>query len=271
MLAQANISPMINYSMKYGVSEAARLLNVDKETIKTWANVFSGYLSSDANPGKGKVRQFLIKDVRVFAYVSMYWENDPDIENIKYGLNSNSQFDYDTIENLITGIMPLFRTMPEDIDENWRGVVFGGGFELGDIFSTADSFKIAGDKLVDIAHDNYEERELFQPAIYNYRHATELYIKAIIGEEISHDLNDLMGKLKILLKNEFNTVPPEWFENIIEAFDYSDPKGTAFRYGVTVPKDELYADMKHIKILMNWLSESFKRIKTERHKRINMV
>ncbi|WP_262902741.1 hypothetical protein [Flavobacterium hibisci] len=43
---------MINYSMKYGVSETAHLLNVDKETIKTWAYTFSDYLSSEANPGK---------------------------------------------------------------------------------------------------------------------------------------------------------------------------------------------------------------------------
>jgi len=258
---------MINYSMKYGVSETARLFYVDREILKTWAHVFSAYLSSEANPGKGKVRQFFIDDIRVFAYVYMYWEDDPDIENIKYGLNSNNQFEYETIDNFIIGIRPLFRVMPADIDETWRGVVFGGEFELGDIFTTADSFKLAGDKLVEIAHKHYEERELFQPAIYNYRHATELYIKAIIGEEINHNLRDLTEKLKIMLKTEFNSVLPEWFENIILAFDYSDPNGTAFRYGNTVPKDELYADMRHIKLLMSWLSESFKRIKAERLKK----
>ena len=121
-----------------------------------------------------------------------------------------------------------------------------------------------------MAHNSYEERGLFLPAIYNYRHATELYIKTVTGEEINHNLRNLMAKLKTVLKNEFNSSPPEWFENIIEAFDYSDPKGEAFRYGVTVPKDELYADMKHIKILMDWLSDSFKRIKNERLKRANI-
>ncbi|MBS1511021.1 MAG: hypothetical protein JST86_09280 [Bacteroidetes bacterium] len=260
---------MINYSMKYGVSEAARLLKQKKETLKTWTYVFSDYLSPDANPGKGKIRRFQIDDMRVFAYVSMHWEESPDIEDIKYGLNSNSQFDYDTIDDFITGVTPLFRTMPEDINVNWGGVVFGGEFELGDIFSTANSFKIAGDRLVDIACENDEERELFQPAVYNYRHATELYIKAIIGEEISHDLKDLMKKLKVFLINEFNALPPEWFENIIEAFNDSDPKGTAFRYGLTIPKDELYADMSHIKTLMNWVSESFKKIQIERYKHAN--
>jgi hypothetical protein len=59
---------------------------------------------------------------------------------------------------------------------------------------------------------------------------------------------------------------PEWFENIMKAFHYSDPKGVAFRYGITEPKEELYADMHPVKTLMNWLSASFKRIKVERLK-----
>lgn len=257
--------------MKYGVSETARLLEVSRETLKTWAYVFSSYLSSEANPSKDNVRRFLINDIRVFAYVLLYWEEDPDIDYIKSGLNSDSHFESKLIDNFITGITPLFRNMPEEIDETWRGVVFGGEFELGNIFTTADSFKLAGDRLVDIAHENYEERTLFQPAIYNYRHATELYIKAIIGEEINHNLHDLLQKLKIILKIKFNSVLPEWFENIIEAFNYSDPNGTAFRYGITVSNDELYVDMKHVKTLMGWLSESFKRIKTESIRREDLI
>jgi hypothetical protein len=43
---------------------------------------------------------------------------------------------------------PLFGELPEVIDETWRGVVFGGEFELGDIFTIADSYRLAGDKLV---------------------------------------------------------------------------------------------------------------------------
>jgi len=134
-------------------------------------------------------------------------------------------------------------------------------FELSDLFSTAESFKLAGDKLVEMAHKNFEERELFQPAIYNYRHATELYIKSIIGEEINHNLSQLKKKLDSVLKNKFNSIAPPWFENIIEAFNNTDPKGTAFRYGITVPKEELYADLKHVKTLMSWLAESFRLIK----------
>lgn len=259
---------MINYSLKYGVSETAKMFDVDRQTIKTWAYVFIDYLSRAANPGTGLIRQFTIEDVRVFAYVLMYWEENPDIEYIKIGLNSRSQFEYDNIDEFITGLLPLFRDMPEDVDETLGGVVFGGEFELGDLFTMADSFKLAGDRLVDTARDNYEERELFQPAIFNYRHATELYIKAVIGEEINHNLNELLQKLKAILKVDFGAVPPEWFVNIIIAFHESDPKGTTFRYGDLLPKNELFADMLHVKKLMSWLSESFRRIKLERHKQM---
>ncbi|MEO5912139.1 MAG: hypothetical protein ABIP95_14710 [Pelobium sp.] len=152
--------------MKYGVSETAHLLSVKKETVKSWSFTFSEYLSSGSNIGKGEIRQFEINDIRVFAYVSMYWEDEPDIENIMHGLNTNSQFEHELIDDFIIRITPLFRRMPDNIDETWGGVVFGGEFELGDTFATADSFKLAGDKIVEIAHNNDEERELFQPAIY---------------------------------------------------------------------------------------------------------
>lgn len=42
--------------MIYGLSETARLFNVDRDTIKTWSYTFSDYLSLEANPGKEKIR-----------------------------------------------------------------------------------------------------------------------------------------------------------------------------------------------------------------------
>ena len=247
--------------MLYGVSEAARLLEQEINTIKDWAFKFSDYLTAKANPGKGKVRQFTINDLRVFAYISMYWEDKPDIENIKCGLNSSEHYDNDVVDNFIKEITPLFITMPDDINETWRGVVFGGEFQLDDLFNTANSFKLAGDRLVEMAYNNQEEKILFQPALYNYRHATELYIKAITrtGKD-KHNLISLLGKFKLLLNEKFNAEIPEWFENIIIAFDYVDPNGAALRYGETKPSEELYVDMNHVKELMNWLSQSLKNI-----------
>jgi len=119
---------MINYSMKYGVSEVAIFFDVDRNTVKRWANLFIDYLSSSANPIKGESRQYTIDDLRILAYISIYWEDDPDLVSIKYGLNSNNHLENDLIDNFIIGLTPLFRNMPDDIDESWRGVVLGGEF-----------------------------------------------------------------------------------------------------------------------------------------------
>ena len=169
------------------------------------------------------------------AYISIYWEEEPDMESIKIGLNTRGHYESIDIENFINSITPVLREMPDNIDDTWRGVVFGGEYSLTDLFNTAESFKLAGDRLVEIAHVNYEDRELFQPAIYSYRHATELYIKAITDEEeFTHDLISLMNKLKEVLKEEHNALTTLWLENLVQAFHDSDPTGTAFRYGVRI-------------------------------------
>ena len=111
---------MVNYSLKYRVAEVARIFDVDKDIVKSWTFHFSEYLSSQANPEKGISRLFSIEDIRVLAYVYMYWEDEPDFENIRYGLNSNSHWDNELIDNTILSVVPIFREIPENIDESWR-------------------------------------------------------------------------------------------------------------------------------------------------------
>ena len=68
-----------------------------------------------------------------------------------------------------TTITPLFREPPDDLDESWRhGTLIGGMSEFGDTFALAESFKHAGDMLVDAALSNDEAYELICPIIYNY-------------------------------------------------------------------------------------------------------
>jgi len=252
------------YSLNYGVLESAKIFEVERQTIKSWAYIFSAYLSSNANPGTGLTSCFTIADMRVFAYISMYWEESPDIEEIKMGLNSDSHFDCEPIDNFISQLVPLFQDMPDDIDESWPGIIFGGEFNFNDRFSMAHSFKLAGDRLVEIASEKSEEQELFLPTIFNYRHATELFLKAVLIDDRGHDLNDLFAKFKIALKRDFDRVPPDWFENIILGFHALDFKGTTFRYGDNLTVNELYADLGHVKRLMTWLSATFKQIERKR-------
>jgi hypothetical protein len=254
---------MPNYNLKFTVGDAARIFKVEKDLIKTWAYKFSEYLHSKANPSKGESREFQLEDIRVMAYIFMYWEADPDIENIKFGLNSNSHYEHDMITNLLTEVTPLFIELPETIDETWQhGVVFGGFAEFSDTFQLANSYKLAGDRLMDIALKNEEGQELMCPAVYNYRHAIELYLKAITGKyKQSHDLLYLLARFKDLSTVQFNVAPPQWFEDIIVAFADFDPGGTTFRYGGKFSKDEVFIDFVHLKTQMGWLSKSFQNIK----------
>lgn len=247
---------ILKYSLKFSVAEVARILKVDKSLIKTWAYKFSAYLTQNANPEKGKPREFLLEDIRVMAYILLYWEVDPDVESISIGLNDNSHHEHDLINDLVIEITPIFIDPPDHIDETWKhGIVFNGLSKSGDTFFLANSYKLAGDRLIGSALENEEGLDLFCPVIYNYRHATELYLKTIIGNyKQSHDLSYLFNKLKELLKKEFNTSVPEWFENIIAALNDFDPGGTTFRYGGSLKKDEIFIDFIQLKTLMNWLS-----------------
>jgi len=254
---------MFNYNMKFTVADAARILKVEKDLIKEWAYKFSSYLNAKTNPDKGQPREFNIDDIRVMSYIFTYWEDDPDIEYIKIGLNSNSHYEHEMIDNLLIEITPFFVEPPHNINENWKhGIVFSGLAEFADTFHLANSYKLAGDRLIDTVLKNEEAWDLFCPAVYDYRHATELFMKSITGDhKQTHDLLYLLSKLKELLKTEFNSTIPDWFENIIVAFNDFDPWGTTFRYGGNLEKDEVFADFNHLKTLMELLSQSFHNIR----------
>lgn len=161
-------------------------------------------------------------------------------------------------------MIPLFIEPPEKIDETWKhGVIIAGLTSLADMLTLARSYKLAGDRLVDIALENEEAWDLHNPALFNYRHSIELYLKIITGSyKFEHNLLLLYGKLKKLLKEQFNSKPPEWFENLILKFNELDPGGTAFRYGGKQNKEEVFVDFIQMKKLMSWLVDSFQNILT---------
>ncbi len=259
---------MLNYELKYKVSEVAQLLKVDRKLIKDWAYHFSEYLNPRANPEKGFEREFTADDLCTLSYISMYWEDNPDFENIKWGLNSGSQFEYPFTEIAIEAT-PIFREYSEEF-ENSNAWMIGGMAEIRSKISLADSYKTAGDTLVQHGIDDYNI-DFIYPAIYNYRHATELYIKHILKERITtlpndgniHSLKILYYELKNILSELFKTEPPRWFENIIFAFDDFDPNGTTFRYGITTKRDEIFIDLHHLKKMMDWFSKSIHNIDRE--------
>lgn len=55
--------------MDYTSRHAVILYKVTAETIRSWTEEFSDYLSPTANPGKGRHRIFTDDDMQVFAYI----------------------------------------------------------------------------------------------------------------------------------------------------------------------------------------------------------
>lgn len=246
---------MVNYKLKYGVAEVAKILEIEKQVIKNMAYHFKEYLNPNANPEKGKAREFTVKDICTLGYISTYWEEEPDFENIRYGLNANEMFEYPYSE-LVTKSKPIFREFSDELlgTNVW---MIGGMAECSDKLILAKSYKKAGDTLINIGIDDETERDIIYPAIYNYRHATELYLKSLIKKEKeTHKLKDLYEILIRIIG--FNL--PKWFENLILAFDDFDPYGTTFRYAIPIGKDEMFIDLIHIKKLMDWFDESIERI-----------
>lgn len=248
---------------KFSVSYVAKLFKVNTSTIKKWAQTFPEYLSRDANPIKGTQRYFELDDIRVMSHIYYYWEDQPDLEHIKMGLNSNNHYDNELIDDLILKMSPFFFDYHDEMDELWNhGVLFNGLSNLSDTFYLANSYKLAGDRLVDIALKNEESWDLFCPAVYNYRHATELYLKAVIGSsKQTHNLMTLFEKFKKRIKEKYEQDCPEWFINIVLTFDTFDPYGTTFRYGGDTNSTEIFNDFIQMKTAMGWLAESFQNIR----------
>lgn len=255
---------MVNYKMKFYVSDAARILNVEKTVIKDWTYFFADYMSKGANPQKGITREFQIEDIRVMAYALTLWEDNPDVEYIKMGLNSNQHYEDERIDDLIVELTPIFIEPPENLDEAWRhGALFSGLAKYGDTFYLANSYKRAGDRLVEVALKDEEPWALFCPAIYNYRHAMELYLKAITGHyDARHNLQKLYNKLEKLITKEFDEPIPEWFQNVFDVFHEFDPGGTSFRYGGDINGDEVFVDFQQLKLLMDKTAKILQKIRT---------
>ena len=93
----------IYYNMKFSVADVARILKTERGLIKSLAYRFSKYLSKNANPAKGISHEFTLEDMRVMAYVLMYWEDEPDMECIRMELNSNEHFKNNLINELKIG------------------------------------------------------------------------------------------------------------------------------------------------------------------------
>jgi hypothetical protein len=127
--------------MNRTVSQTARVLGVDVQQVKTWAWRFKEHLSSRANPPKGRSRAFTDSDVLALMHVAMHWEENPDIENIKAGLNCEDHYNNDRYHEMLYQHTPLLQEPPDDLDETWRHGIFLSGGGVEEYLELARSYK----------------------------------------------------------------------------------------------------------------------------------
>lgn len=212
--------------MNRTAAKVAKAIGVDVPQVKRWAFVFKDYLSARANPEKGKERLFSDVDFLVLIYVWYHWEDKPDLESIKIGLNRGDHHEDAFLEHLYLHT-PLIQDLPDDLDESWRhGILLAGGGRY-DYLELARNYRHVAETMLRTALERNEVDGWAYPVLFAYRHTLELYLK-LIGEidEITHSLARCV---QLVEQRRKVTLPPPIREWILQ-LEAVDPAGTAFRY-----------------------------------------
>lgn len=236
--------------MNRTVAQATRVLGVDGSLVKRWALVFKDYLSHGASPGKGEARSFTDGDLLVLLYVGNEWEDDPDIEAIKMGLNMGNHHE-DPFREHLYWHTPLLQEPPEDLDETWGHGILLSGSGRYERFELARNYRHMAESMLQSALEKGELDHLAYPVLFAYRHTLELYLKTI-GEidEATHSLRRCVHLVEKRYGKKIARPIRQW---ILE-LDQIDPGGTAFRYDEDSIGSNQYAeqwfDLAHFKFAM---------------------
>lgn len=82
--------------MIYTTGTTASLLNLSRETIRTYAEEFARHLSNLSNPGASKHRQFTEDDLKVLAVVTKFKRYGKTYHEIHEALDNGETADIDT-------------------------------------------------------------------------------------------------------------------------------------------------------------------------------
>ena len=158
---------------------------------------------------------------------------------------------------------PLFEEPPDDLDEDSTWGFLLGGMAWKEGYLPADEFLLAANALVDHA---LRERDLsyeyMPPIMYLYRHALELYLKQIVRPtRRNHDLPYLIGEFEKVLQRDHHQSLPAPIRSWLMEWATHDPTSTNFRYSIGGPDGEYWVNMHHLRRVMNFLAENFKRMR----------
>ena len=225
--------------MNRTTSEVAKIIGANALQVKRWSSVFKDYLSDSANPPKGKVRMFSDDDLLVLCYVGHEWEDDPDIEAIKLGLNLGNHHEDAFVEHIYLHT-PLLQEPPDNLDESWRhGILLCGGGGQHEYLDLARNYRHVAESMLRSALEKNELNGWAYPILFAYRHTLELYLK-LIGEidEITHSLARCLHLVEKQFGKKLEVPIRKWILELEEI----DPAGTAFRYADERTGSRRYAE-----------------------------
>lgn len=145
----------------------------------------------------------------------------------------------------------IFDDPPDTLgaDESHYGHLFAamGGMEGVEV---ARTFAAAGHRLLAEAGKAGETWQAAPPILYCYRHALELYLKALVQpERQNHGLGPLWSALHERIRGRYRADHIAWLGDRIREFHEIDPRSTAFRYHDARPKQvntELWVDFHNL-------------------------
>lgn len=235
--------------MKRSVSQAAKVFGVEVALVKRWASMFADHLSESANPRKGVPRAFTDTDMVALCYVWQKWEDQPDVDVITMGLNSEDHFDHRFVEHMYLHT-PLLQDPPENEEEPWRhGFIWSGGHGQGQ-FELARNYRYAADRLIEEAIKEQVSYYWLCPVLFTYRHTLELYLK-VIGN-INERTHSLARCVKLVEERHGQKFPAR-VKGWIAELDAIDPDpATTFRYESDGARNysERWIDLRHFQFAM---------------------
>lgn len=244
-------------SLKYSISEVKRVLKLEKEFITLVVFQFPEYFSLHSNVSKGESRFFTLDDISTIGYISSLWEDNPDYENIKIGLNRSEHLEYPFNQHYFD-LVPIIRDDFENIESNSANFIFFNRAIFSTNFELAKQYLDSTRVLIKDAYTHQEPWLRLFPILFNLRHSIELFLKSFIKKDMcyTHDLE----KIYIQFRQEKNTSLGIQFEKFINTLHEYDNRGTTYRYvNHKINYEELFLDLNHTLIIM----ERFEKLMTK--------
>ncbi len=166
----------------------------------------------------------------------------------------------------------IFTDLPDVLGENdFYFGAFIASIGIMDGIEMARAFADAANRLLAAAAEQRESWEAISPILFCYRHALELYLKALLPKtKHSHNLGKLAKSLKSYLDGRYPADQVAWLLGSIAEFDLVDPKSTVFRYhdGLATshkageqPDPELWVDYNRLQRAMAKIFQGLEKVR----------